>query len=873
LYLYFSLNRISSHANSVRYIGPEWSYLAILGHDNVSNPLLVDARIEPEPLDVPYEHTHPWFFERTDGFMQQTFRDLVKYNQSLISHSAVYDHRQHGEHRALGAAGADFPHTKKLARRNQADFKTLRAWFDANPDYTLILTSDHGVDEYHYGQYAMHGLTQNGNEPFLMLYNANFQPTSGTLRIDIVDVLPTLVQFFAGVDIPANSMGISYTYVGPELSAHDLRIAARNAMQLHASAKQRGVAVDSAGLRDLLHRTIAAIESNAATSSNQTAVVHAQLRDWLAATKESMYGVIHPPWKQALAAALVSMLCTLTIVVVYNPRLDAFIYEDQFRRFSWELMRVFGVYTAPFTQLMYIYEGWLNTHNNGIMWRLFAPMLSFMLLRVLDAVPPSPLIGAMRRTLYRNAFVLLTAVFVTESFHELVGLFNDEWATLLVGRPVVFSLGAYLLWAYYGRVIDVRSTACAQLVASMTQLGDERRVKQIEQLQARSLVALRRERLVAALLFASACLYIVTDEQKSWYGPLSLVNAIVGPGVHIAALVVFVGAGLLLPLWLLMFCVRDICGLNGEVLPYAGSERLLVPLNIVIFMLNKDSVTNQALLGLFNWQLISIALPLVIATKQLFLFNVAPAVVARPLDSGGAASRQLAGLHSLSHQMASMLALTLPFFASSVFFKDAVNFDVHPFAGRVGLTEYDMFPLLSAAMMLVHKYGIFMLYTICSVTMVRRPTTLGPEARVREMAQSLPPPTPVSRDEPTSEQSSSPSSTTMQHPHNSPDLINACTERHELMLQLLDAQFSHMHTTLALVLMAGMMFVGLFTMLCMLSSKHAREEALSQALLCTTILAAHAALRVQQLVASKVSQWQLQSTTSSSTTNNKKFED
>jgi hypothetical protein len=49
--------------------------------------------------------------------------------------------------------------------------------------------------------------------------------------------------------------------------------------------------------------------------------------------------------------------------------------------------------------------------------------------------------------------------------------------------------------------------------------------------------------------------------------------------------------------------------------------------------------------------------------------------------------------------------------------------------------------------------------------------------------------------------------------------MKACEERHELMLTLLDAQYCHMHTTLALVLTSGMTFVGMFTMLCMLSSK------------------------------------------------------
>jgi predicted MFS family arabinose efflux permease len=52
-------------------------------------------------------------------------------------------------------------------------------------------------------------------------------------------------------------------------------------------------------------------------------------------------------------------------------------------------------------------------------------------------------------------------------------------------------------------------------------------------------------------------------------------------------------------------------------------------------------------------------------------------------------------------------------FLSFVFaFGDKINFDVHPFAGRVGMDGYDHYPLFSAFLMAFHKYGIFSLYAI-----------------------------------------------------------------------------------------------------------------------------------------------------------------
>ena len=59
----------------------------------------------------------------------------------------------------------------------------------------------------------MHGDTANGNEPFLLIYNPNIDPKSD-FRIDVVDVAPTLSLYFEGVEIPANSLGISRTYFG-----------------------------------------------------------------------------------------------------------------------------------------------------------------------------------------------------------------------------------------------------------------------------------------------------------------------------------------------------------------------------------------------------------------------------------------------------------------------------------------------------------------------------------------------------------------------------------------------------------------------------------------------------------------------------------
>lgn len=126
----------------LKYIGPEWSFLAILGKKNYDkyfdNILIVE-----EPLNIHYEHPYPFFFEdkkKKDNF-DSILKDLVKTGGSLITHSAVFDHRNHGEKKFLGPNAIEFPGIDKMAQTLQSDMVTLKKFIDKNPDYLLILLS------------------------------------------------------------------------------------------------------------------------------------------------------------------------------------------------------------------------------------------------------------------------------------------------------------------------------------------------------------------------------------------------------------------------------------------------------------------------------------------------------------------------------------------------------------------------------------------------------------------------------------------------------------------------------------------------------------------------------------------------------------
>lgn len=207
-----SLKRSQLPTYNFRYIGPEWSFLAIFGKDNYYS-FFDQVKIEKEALDIPYQHPYPFFFENNWNFYNNYLEELRHEGLSMFAHSGVFDHRQHGEHRGLGPSGTAFPRTDKMARVMNTDMKGIKDWIDKNDDYLLLFISDHGVDEYGVAGYRMHGLSEDGNEPFIMVYNPRLEPKS-EIRIDIVDVAATLSLYLEGVDIPINSMGMSQTFFG-----------------------------------------------------------------------------------------------------------------------------------------------------------------------------------------------------------------------------------------------------------------------------------------------------------------------------------------------------------------------------------------------------------------------------------------------------------------------------------------------------------------------------------------------------------------------------------------------------------------------------------------------------------------------------------
>jgi hypothetical protein len=112
----YALSSYGNESYPLRYVGPEWSYLSMLGPASVYKSSFVEVDIQPEPLDVSHRHPYPFFFESGDiGWFYSYLFNLKQQGLSMISHSGVFDHRQHGEHRRQGASGKKFPYTDMMA--------------------------------------------------------------------------------------------------------------------------------------------------------------------------------------------------------------------------------------------------------------------------------------------------------------------------------------------------------------------------------------------------------------------------------------------------------------------------------------------------------------------------------------------------------------------------------------------------------------------------------------------------------------------------------------------------------------------------------------------------------------------------------------
>ncbi len=138
--------RMKEAGFSLRYIGPEWSFLAI--SDSINYDALFDQiELHKEPLDDTVQHGYPFFFENSTMIMEFEFNlmpEIAFLGQSLITHTGVFDHINHGVMKFKSDDQID--RLSFASEYLQMNLMRLRRFVEQNPDYLLIFSSDHGID-------------------------------------------------------------------------------------------------------------------------------------------------------------------------------------------------------------------------------------------------------------------------------------------------------------------------------------------------------------------------------------------------------------------------------------------------------------------------------------------------------------------------------------------------------------------------------------------------------------------------------------------------------------------------------------------------------------------------------------------------------
>lgn len=121
---------------------------------------------------------------------------------------------------------------------------------------------------------------------------------------------------------------------------------------------------------------------------------------------------------------------------------------------------------------------------------------------------------------------------------------------------------------------------------------------------------------------------------------------------------------------------------------------MTVPLSLLAFFLLERSKSDQLLLWLLNYQLHYVLRPFIQRLREKY-----------PQGSQH---------NELIEQLCFVLLMIQTCFIFTVGMQNNFDLNVDPFTGRVGLKNFDMYPILSAVFMWYAKYSIWMIFTYSS---------------------------------------------------------------------------------------------------------------------------------------------------------------
>jgi hypothetical protein len=212
----------------MKFVGPKFPTLALLGDGAYQYfEELIQVNSENQVLDFLHENAFNSFLP-----------DAARRGQSLFFTTNLLDERIH-------KSGKKDPKNQALLPALKPIFQKLKQFVDSNPDYLLILNSDHGgspTGGKHEGQ--LHGVPDGGNEAWILFYNPNLTPLGQQGSwMDTVDVCGTISGYFSGVNIPMESVGIASP--STDSISHKYKLRKLNSLQIRQLAELKKFPYDN----------------------------------------------------------------------------------------------------------------------------------------------------------------------------------------------------------------------------------------------------------------------------------------------------------------------------------------------------------------------------------------------------------------------------------------------------------------------------------------------------------------------------------------------------------------------------------------------------------------------------------------------------
>lgn len=165
------------------------------------------------------EHPIDLFNVNITNCLEKSFEWNPNENISILYYTTVLDHFNHLFGKKHGYTIMNTYLTEKMIFH-------LMKWIDKNSDYALIITTDHGGQEF-YGEDFLrnHGEDSPGNEGIFYIYTKELKDFYDELNvkekyIDIVDESAIIPQILYDINIPIYSEGIPYSIINDNIIAY-----------------------------------------------------------------------------------------------------------------------------------------------------------------------------------------------------------------------------------------------------------------------------------------------------------------------------------------------------------------------------------------------------------------------------------------------------------------------------------------------------------------------------------------------------------------------------------------------------------------------------------------------------------------------------